>query len=611
MKKIRQSILVAVLLISTTILHAVPAIPTPIVFTQPNGETLTVMLKGDERIHWQESMDGYTLLPNKEGYLTYAQLDNNRDLCSTNFIATDIDKRDIVITSFLNTIEKKLFYSDLQVQIMLQIWEIEDTYYQNQTKGEQDISGHYQMICAFVQFPEKPMIKALEEFDPIFNQLGYTGNNNGSVRDYFKEVSYNNLDLTITLCGIYTAPESEAFYAGNGGSDNAPVLATWLANKVKDEPDIDFRNFDANNDGIVDGFHFIFAGLGKENTGITGDIWSHKFSLTGPVFQNGKRISEYSCSPELRSGTTIASIGTMCHEMTHGLGAADFYDTNYATSGQYTGTGNWDLMANGSYNSNGNRPAHQNMYIKIQFGWVKPVLLNSPTSIKDMPNSVENPVAYRINTTTVNEYYLLENRQKIGFDGSVPGTGLIIYHVSASISGNCINCTHPQRMYPVSASSSYQMPNSTPLSYGSINSSGCTFPGSTKKTSFTDETTPAMWSWANKPSGKPITNIVEENKLVSFDFMAGIGISETNETNKSVIIIPNPANEFIELQVTNYELRVKDIDFYNTFGQLVKSVSFNGEMNENLFTQKISISDLSKGVYFVKIGNETTKLVVQ
>lgn len=214
------------------------------------------------------------------------------------------------------------------------------------------------------------MIHTIADFEPLLNQIGYTGNNTGSVRDYFKEVSYNKIDLTLTLFGIYTAPNSSAYYAGNSGTDKVPELARWLVTQVAKETDL--SKFDANGDGLVDGFHFIFAGRGQADGGDKTTIWPHKSSIT-PFYQNGVRVEVYSCSNELRSATAISTIGVICHEMTHGLGPLDFYDTNYATGGQFTGTGNWDLMAMGCYNGSpsGNRPSHPNMFIKAQLGWVR------------------------------------------------------------------------------------------------------------------------------------------------------------------------------------------------------------------------------------------------
>jgi M6 family metalloprotease-like protein len=517
-------ILLALLIFIIPILHAVPAIPYPVTLTQPNGDTLTVRIKGDERINWYESMDGYTLLFNQAGYLSYAQLDEDGNLQSSDFVATNIDNRNIVIRSFLQTIEKNLFYSDVQQQLMLKVWQIEDEV--AGMENERTLTGTYKILCAFVQFPEKSMIKTMSQFEGLMNQLGYTGNGTGSVRDFFKESSYNQFDLIITLCGVYTAPNSSAYYAGppGDGTLNCRELARWLAQQVAAEPDINFADYDSNNDGMVDGFHFIFAGMGQEAGGGGGTIWSHKWQFSPAVCKNGKCISVYSCSPELLSGTTITTIGVICHEMTHIFGAPDFYDTNGSTGGSYTGTGNWDLMASGSWNGSpgGNRPAHHNMYTKVQFGWVTPVVLNSPATITNMPNSAENPVAYRVNTGNGSEHYLLENRQRIKFDANVPGDGLLIYHVHSNVGTNCINCTHPQRMYPVCASSTVAIPTAGSNNYGSINSAGCPFPGTSNKTAFDGTSTPRMFYWTNTViHDKPITNITHSNKLISFDFMGG------------------------------------------------------------------------------------------
>jgi len=513
MKKntLKSFIILAFLLFSTSILFAVPAFPDPVVITQPNGETLTVFIKGDERINWYESLDGYTLLYNKDRYLTYAQLDEAGDLQPSEFIATDIDKRNIVASFYLSTIEKKLFYSDYQVQLRFKIWEIEDeALLQYTTKGDTRISGTYNTICAFVQFPDRSMVKTKADFEGLLNGIGYTASDAfGSVRDFFIESSYGQFDLIITLCGIYTAPQNLDTYASNTG-----VLARWLAEKVAEE--LDFSDYDSNNDSEVDGFHFIFAGHGKEAGASYSTIWSHK-SQIAHVWNNGKFIRTYSCSPELRgnTGSSMTTIGVICHEMSHAFGALDYYDTNGASGGgDYIGTGNWDIMAGGSWNGNpsGSRPAHHNMHIKTQvYKWVTAKVLDSKTTITDMPNSAENPVAYRINTNTYNEYFLLENRQRIKFDSNIPGSGLLIYRVHSGWAavGNCINCTHPQRMYPVCANTNVALPNSALSSYGAINNYRTPFPLNVNppKTEFTDNSLPSMKAWNSSNTNKPITNI--------------------------------------------------------------------------------------------------------
>jgi M6 family metalloprotease-like protein len=455
-------------------------------------------------------------------------------LTPSDFIATDIEKRDFTVLSFLNTIEQKLWFSEAQKQIMLQVWQIEDEITaMHNAKGTSAVTGNYKALCALVQFPEKSFEKTLSQFDALFNQLGYTGNGTGSVRDFFKETSYNQFDFQVSLFGIYTAPKSEAYYAGSSGLDNCPELAQWLAQQVAAEPGINFAEYTDETNKV--NFHFIFAGMGSEFGAIPELIWSHKWQFSPPVYQGNYFISVYSCSPEILYGSTISAIGVICHEMSHAvLKVPDFYDT----SGSYEGTGDWDLMAGGSWNGypRENCPAHHNMFAKSQVGWITPVVLNTQTTITDMPNSAENPVAYRINTPTNNEYYLLENRQRIKFDSYLPGEGLIIYHVHSDVNSGCTNCAHPQKMYPVCASSTVAIPTGGSSSYGYINSAGCPFPGTSSKTEFHGTTTPTMFYWPNNEiHDNAITEITMSEQLVSFKFMDGI------ITQYTLNVIANPS----------------------------------------------------------------------
>jgi len=68
----------------------------------------------------------------------------------------------------------------------------------------------------------------------------------------------------------------------------------------------------------------IHQGPGQEATGDTNDIWSHNWSLEyyfDNTYIDGKKIESYTCQPETSSGGSMASIGVMCHEFGHNLGA--------------------------------------------------------------------------------------------------------------------------------------------------------------------------------------------------------------------------------------------------------------------------------------------------
>ena len=61
-----------------------------------------------------------------------------------------------------------------------------------------------------------------------------------------------------------------------------------------------------------------------------------------------------------------------------------------------------------------------------------------------------------------------------------------------------------------------------------------------------------------------------------------------NETYK---IYPNPANEILSIEGEN----IKQVNVYNTVGQLVKSVSCNDN------TVKVNVGDLQNGMYIVNV----------
>ncbi len=95
---------------------AVPADETPITIIQPNGKKLTFILRGDEHLHWFESLDGYTLLKNENGDLEFACTDENEILQLSGILACNEEERDEIELSFLKTIKPKLFYSEEQLQ---------------------------------------------------------------------------------------------------------------------------------------------------------------------------------------------------------------------------------------------------------------------------------------------------------------------------------------------------------------------------------------------------------------------------------------------------------------------------------------------------------------
>ena len=504
-------------------LKAVPAYPHPVEFEQADGSLITILLKGDEKVNWAETPDGYTILVTGEGFYEYAVKDEKGDLTFSGVRVSDVEKRSPREQELLKDLPKGLFYSERQVEMKKAVWEMRS----DELSRSFPSTGERTLICILMDYQDLAFSKTQQEFHDLFNQINYTVDGaTGSVKDYYLENSYGLFDLAVDVVGPYTAQYNMAHYGSTwAGARELATEAVHLAN-----PDVDYSDYDNSGDGWVDGVYMIFAGYGEEAGGGPNTIWSHAWSID-PVQLDGVWISRYACSPELRgnSGNNITRIGVIGHEFGHILGAPDFYDTDGSGSGgQFTGTGSWDMMAGGTWNNGGATPAHHNAYTKTYlYHWATPTLLNQPAHIT-MNNAVEYYDSfYRINTNTPGEYYILENRHQIGFDAAIPGQGLIVYHVHKEVasSGNQINVGHPQKMYPVCAGANTD-PNSNPSSYGNISSPMTPFPGTTNQTSFTDNTLPSMLSWAGENTHKPLTNIFRNHseQTVSFDFMEGTDI---------------------------------------------------------------------------------------
>jgi M6 family metalloprotease-like protein len=501
---------------------AVPAWPHPIEYTQPNGSVITILLKGDEKVNWAVTPDGYTILVTKEGYYEYAIHDEHGDMVFSGIRVSETDNRSTDEIDLLIRAPKDLFFSERQVEMMLSVWEMRE---KEMGLRSFPVSGDRTMLCILMQTPDKPFTKTQEEFDALLNQLNYSiGGATGSVKDYYLQNSYGQFNLTVDVVGPYTAQNNMAYYGSTwGGARQLATEAVHLANQ-----DVNYADYDNSGNGQVDGFYMIFSGYGEEAGGGSNTIWSHAWSIE-PVQLDGVWISRYACSPELRgnSGSNITRIGVVGHELGHVFGAPDYYDTDGSGSGgSYPGTGSWDMMAGGTWNNGGATPAHHNAYTKVYiYNWAEATILNKPGSHTLEHAAVHSDSFYRINTNTPGEYYVLENRHRVGFDSSIPGQGLIIYHVhrEVAISGNSINVGHPQKMYPVCAGAHYD-PSGPPWSYGDINTNKTPFPGTNNQTFFLDYSTPSMLSWAGQDTNKPITNIARDNtnQTVSFDFLEDV-----------------------------------------------------------------------------------------
>ncbi len=490
----------AILCFTISGLFASPADPTPRVIIMPDGTEVTLVIKGDEKVRWAETVDGYTVLSSQDGFYKYAYRSVNGDLSISDQRANDPEKRNHDENVFLSNIDTNLLYSKSQVLTLKTIWDIKR---KEASKGF-PTTGKRDLIMILIGFSDTEFSKSHSDFNILMNQTGYSVNGaTGSVKDYFSDNSFEQLTLNTIVVGPYVASENMAYYGDENGD------ARELVSEAIDlaDADVDFSKADNDSDGNVDGIYIIYAGYGEEAGGGDAAIWAHAWSLASSVEKDGVAISRYSCSPELsgNSGSTITNIGIICHEFSHVCGLPDYYDTDYEESGgQSFDLGGWDCMAGGSWNNDGKTPPFHNAYSRNALGWQTTTLLDATKDV-ELLNSAENNVSYKFLSNTVDEYFMVENRQKINWDAYVPHHGMLIYHVDLNYSGwlsNDINNVPDHQGMDIEEADGIQSKGST---------SGDPFPGTSSKTSFTDATIPSSLSWDGVATNKPITNIVEDD----------------------------------------------------------------------------------------------------
>lgn len=493
-------------------LSAVPAYPGRVYVVVDNGKSVAITMKGDEHFKYALSEDGYTLL-NVENKWKYATTDNNGNLIASEFSLTAIEDEDTDLQNFKINCPKHLSIN----------LNTDPAYRQKSVQrigihSGEPIIGQRRALVVLMQYKDIKLSKSKNDFESLFNDEGFSLDNaKGSVKDFYSFASSGQLDYISDIYGPYTASNNMRYYGQNSSRGGGDVNAIELClEAIRNLPkDLDYSVYDNDHDGIVDNIHIIFAGYGEEAGASADAIWSHEYPYK-IVMKNeiGVNFSGYSCTPELRgnSGKKISNIGVICHELGHALGANDYYDTNYALEGSYDGTGKWDIMASGSWNDEGRLPPNFNPYVRTHdFGWEKQQDIMEEGTITLTPHSykLKDNIVIRLNTESSDDYFLLENRQQIQFDASLPGKGLVVYHVHPNIDylseSNSINNTNPQGFYPVCASGSKPSSNL----YGNINTNECPFPGSLNITSFTPFASPSAKAWDGSYAQFSLINIAQ------------------------------------------------------------------------------------------------------
>ena len=325
------------------------------------------------------------------------------------------------------------------------------------------------------------------------------------------------------------------FYGKDIGSNDQHADSLIIEGCLALEGQVNFSDYDWNGDGEVEQVIAIYAGNGQNDSKSTDQsetIWPHQWEISQyspykPHIQDDITIDSYCVINDEFRGESDG-FGTLAHEYSHCFGLPDLYSTGTQHGKDNLGT--YEIMHSGYYNNQAWVPVSYSAYEKHFMGWIDYEELTEPATVSNLNSLANGGKAYiiRNDAQSANEYYLLENRRKEGWDTYIPGEGLLITHYDYSASAWSRNT--------VNNISSHQRVAIIPANNSNKSTSGFPYPYTTKAIDgtvtiandcLTDDSKPAASVFnanisGSNVMGKPITNIrLDEQGLISFDFMGG------------------------------------------------------------------------------------------
>lgn len=410
--------------------------------------------------------------------------------------------------------------------------------------------GNPKALVIMVDFTDQKFTYEKDVFNSLFNSSDYDDTSGyhsySSLAQYMNDCSNGQYRPEFDVVGPYSLSNTVAYYGKNKNNKDSNYAEMITEACSLADQDVDFSDYDADNDGYVDLVYIVYAGYGENWGGSDDYLWPKSGVGSFGTF-DGVKVYRYGINQELAAyeGKTgsdgkplLNGIGVLCHEFCHTLGLCDVYPTaswEDITSYDNQSMELWDLMDYGENNYNGYYPTPLNAWQRELLGWITIDTLSDPADVVLEPVDYGGK-AYRIandNDATGNEYYILEsipNGQGTGWYRRMPGNGMLVTHVNYSASAfsnfsspNNVKGAPRFTILPADGilMTSYRMGGSvsdelsiTNKEY-SADHAGDTYPGTGSVTALTD------YKAYTGTVDKPITDITQDGWKVSFKFMGG------------------------------------------------------------------------------------------
>ena len=456
-KILKQLSLIICLMLCSLTTWAAKAESIPVQVRQADGSVVTVILRGDEHINWYTTLDGVLLVQGADNNYYIGKVEKSGNLIATKQLAHEAHTRSQVELNLIAKQDKEKFFAYVN-----KIAEESENAYDNSPLTRSPIiDSGYNGVPYFPHTGSPKALVILSEFQDTtftiqdtknvftnylmnedhFSDKRYNQDQNyKGVRGYFKDCSYGKFTPVFDVVGPIKLPKAHAVYgAGNDRMDLLLADACAVVDGM-----VNFADYDANNDGIVDLVYVIYAGHSANTSGNKDtNIWPKSGTITISNKFDGKSIRRYGVSNELngsektsKSNKKINGIGLFCHEFSHTLGLPDIYAYNTDAENQDNqGMEYWDIMDGGTGIRGGRVPASYLAWEREVMGWMKIDELKNDITINNLKSIDNGGKAYKIvNPKNSNEYIVLQSIQKgawnQGWGDNTYGKGLFAYRIS-------------------------------------------------------------------------------------------------------------------------------------------------------------------------------------
>lgn len=391
-----------------------------------------------------------------------------------------------------------------------------------------NVMGEKNILVLLVDFHNRPGVTGTQHFRDLLFSTNKVPT--GSLKEYFQEISWDQLSFDGDVHGWYRAVKDYSHYTDiinlntqtlNWKMPNAKELVKEVVIHARDNLPIDFSKYDNNQDGVVDTLIVVYAGTGPDITSDFSLIYPHQDKLKNPIKTNdGVEIQDYILMHELPD----YDLGGFCHEVAHTLGLPDLYYPEHSC----TMVGSWCLMGCGDHNNHGRTPGHPNPWCKIHMGWAVPQLIKGQPQLKNILDIVDpkkDILKVEIQGSNGKEYFLIENRQQTGFNRYLPSSGLLIWHVDENSASDYFpNCKTPNYFITLEQADGKDELETNVAPYGAgplpltkidlSGDSGDPYPGEVNNRSFNDNSLPNSKSQKGTNSCVSVTDISNSAKVM-------------------------------------------------------------------------------------------------